>query len=101
MKTTTMTIAQYNKYKSGEITLKEIRKEHSNKMNNSLIKIITNKNLIGIVGLELMFLVQVLVLIFMSNEVNQFNDITVDIVNRLSDTDVKELMKSYIEIARI
>lgn len=101
MKTTIMTIDQYKKYRNGEITLKEIRKEHNNKINNTALKIITNKNLIGIVGLELMFVVQVIVLIFMSNGANQINDIAVDIMNKFSYTDVKELMKTYIEIGRV
>ena len=95
---TRMTIDQYNKYKTGEIALREIRREH-NKINNVVANIITDKSLIGIVRLELMFLVQVVVLIFMSN--SELNDITVDIINKINDTDVKELMKSYIEIARI
>ena len=98
---TIMTIDQYNKYKTGEITLREIRREHNDKINNTVYKMITNKNVIGIVGLELMFLVQLIVLIFMSNDVNQLNDITVNMLNKFSDTDARELMKSYIEIARI
>ena len=101
MKATIMTIDQYNKYKNNEITLREIRKEHNNKINNVVANMMTNKNIIGIVGLELMFLVQVVVLIFMSNDASQLNDITVNILNKFSDNDVKELMKSYIEIARI
>lgn len=99
MKTTVMTIAQYNKYKTGEITLGEIRKEHS-KINNVIVKMISNKNLIGIFGLELIFVIQILALVLTSNKINEL-DITVDLLQQYNYSDAKELMKEYIEIARV
>jgi len=97
---TIMTIDQYNKYKTGEITLGQIRREHS-RINNKLIKVITNRNLIGIIGLELIFVVQVIALFLIGNEANQLGDVTVDLLQQYNEIDVKELMKEYLEIARI
>jgi hypothetical protein len=95
-----MTIEQYNKYKSGEITLTQIKREHM-KIDNRLFRAITNRNLLGILGLELIFAVQVLALMLIGNDANQMNDVTVDLIQQYSEIDVKELMKEYLEIARI
>jgi len=97
---TIMTIDQYNKYKTGEITLREIRREHS-RIDNTVFNIITNRNLLGIVTLELIFVVQVVALMLIGNEANQLGDVTVDLLQQYNEVDTKELMKEYLEIARI